>query len=131
MLARKKMHVPYMQWLSARVHVVPCCQLVKKRVQMQVPSFPIHEDSLSGRRWRYRVPLARVLFSLSLFLAGFALCLTGLIQMAVAPGAAGLLCLVPGTWACFHYMRIWRGAVPPSPDTFLEIEELGEEGAAA
>lgn len=88
------------------------------------PAFPIQEDA-TGRRWRWRVPKARVAFSVALAVIGFALCVTGLVQLAAAPGAAGLLCLLPGSWASFYYYRIWRGHVPlANAEAFLEIEEV-------
>ena len=88
--------------------------------------FPIMEDA-QGRRWRWKLPLGRALFAVSLFLAGLILCAVGLAQMAIAPGAAGLLCLAPGAWACFYYYRSLQGRLPPNPETFLEVEELGAE----
>ena len=88
------------------------------------PVFPIQEDA-GGRRWRWRVPKARVAFSLALALAGFILCVVGLAQKALAPGAAGLLCFLPGGWACYYYWRIWRGYVPlTNAEAFLEVEEV-------
>ncbi len=89
-----------------------------------LPPFPIHEEP-SGRRWRYRIPLNRAAFAFALTVAGFSLCVLGLATMSAAPGAAGLLCFLPGAYASWHYLQIFRGRVPTSsPDTYLEVEEV-------
>ena len=88
--------------------------------------FPIMEDA-QGRRWRWKLPLGRALFAASLLLAGLILCAVGLATVEVAPGAAGLLCLAPGAWACFYYYRSLQGHLPSNPEAFLEVEELGTD----
>ena len=94
-----------------------------------LPHFPLNEDPLSGRRWRWRLPLSRVLFALILLLTGFILCVYGLATFSVAPGAAGLLCFLPGAYATFNYASIMRGRIPADPETYLAMEEVadGEE----
>jgi len=95
-----------------------------------LPRFPTSSDPTTGRRWRWKLPIPRVAFAFCLTLVGFILCVYGLSTSSLAPGAAGLLCFLPGAYASYVYIRIFRGVIPSSAtDTYLEVEEVaaGEE----
>lgn len=77
----------------------------------------------SGRRWRYRFPACKALGAAILLCAGALLCITGFALGQLAVGVVGTLCLLPGAYASFMLMRVWRGDSTVALQ-WLSVEEL-------
>jgi hypothetical protein len=88
--------------------------------------FAVTQDAATGRRWRYRLPLLRVAFSVLLLLAGLVLLPLGLALPSLACAVAGGLALLPGAFATYAYYRIHNGTFVGRYETFLEAEDVLE-----
>ena len=77
----------------------------------------------AGRRWRYVFPASKALLAAVLLAGGIILTATGFALGILAVGITGALCLVPGAYASWQLVRVWRGdaTVPPA---WLSVEEL-------
>ena len=87
-------------------------------------AFAVVHDEATGRRWRYRLPLLRVLLSGLLLALGIVLLPLGLALPSLATAVAGGVALAPGAYASFSYFQIWRGTFQGQFSTFLDAEDV-------
>jgi hypothetical protein len=89
-------------------------------------AFAVVHDEATGRRWRYRLPLTRVLLSGGLLALGVVLLPLGLALPSLATAIAGGVALAPGAYASYCYYAIYRGTFTGQFSTFLDAEDVPE-----
>ncbi len=90
--------------------------------------FTPREDAATGRRWRYRLPLARVALAGTLTASGLVTFSAGLALSSLAATVCGALLLVPGAFASYTYARIMLGRPVAGEAAWLEVVDV-DDGA--